>query len=178
MKNYFLIALAVLAFSFTNCGSDEETTPSAPTNDEIIGTYSGTQTAKNIDDFILWDILFNPEPSNVKIIISKKGSDYVLSVDATDPTTSLKSLVISLSDISVISDDIVFQIPSQNYPDPYFPFKVQGSRYVDNNNTSFAGVFNRSTKTLNFECSGVVDYKIRFESYDVFFAIEYNAIKQ
>jgi hypothetical protein len=178
MKNFFLIALAVLAFSFTNCGSDEETTPAAPTTDEIIGTYTGTQTAKNVDNMFFWDVIFKPEPSNVKIIISKKGSDYVLSVDDTDPTTSLIPLDISLSDLTIISNDIAFQIPTQNYPNLIFPSTMYGSRYVDINNTSFAGVFNRSTKTLNFECSGVVDYKIRFTTYGIPFAIEYNAIKQ
>ena len=182
MKKYWYIAVVAISLSFTACGDDSTPTPAAPTTDEIIGTYTGTElslfefaaaTNDTIDDVTETD-------TDIQIVIAKGSTGYTMSIDDNNPSTPAAPVSLRIQDVLIASNGTTFQIPSQVYTVDGETVTIEGTAYAVNGTIPVAGLYTRNDKALRFEFAGTFS-SIDLDGdiiEDVDFEVEYNTTKK
>jgi hypothetical protein len=181
MKKYYIIALSVLAFSFTACGGDEETTPAPPTTDEIIGTYTGSELSllkfsDATDDEMPDETTTEP---NMKIVIAKGANGYTLAIDDNDNATPPAPISLIIQDVLIAGNGTTFRIPAQEYTVDGETTQIEGNASFLNGTTPADGLYTRNDKTLRFEFDGIIDTEDdNGDPIEVELEVEYNVNKK
>jgi hypothetical protein len=181
MKKYWYIAVVAISLSFTACGDDSTPTPAAPTTDEIIGTYTGTELSlvkfSEATNGATQDVTVTD--TDIKLIITKGSTGYMISIDDNNPNTPVDPENLVIQDVLIASNGTTFRIPAQEVTVDNQTVIIQGTAYAVNGTTPVAGLYTRNDKALRFEFEGVLELEdANGNPFDVDFEVEYNTNKQ
>jgi len=179
-KYYYLVALAI-SLSFASCGDDSTPTPSAPTTDEIIGTYTGTAISTIEYSAATNGIIPDSTETDTdnKIVIAKGSNGYTMSLDDNNPTTPPDPVSLIIQDVLIANNGTTFRIPTQQFSVGGTMVTIQGTAYAVNGTTPAAGLYTRNDKALRFEFEGLLqDTDTSGNPISVGFTEEYNTNKQ